>query len=287
MKLRVNADDFGATKSVTDDILDCIDAGAVNSVSIMANMPAFDYAVAEALQRPQLNIAVHLNITRGQPLSPPEDIALLVTPQGNFKYDFQGLMLAYLFAGKQQRAQMKLQLYTEFKAQLEKVKQYTAVWERKPGLDTERNIHHLPFVFEVVLKLAKEYKLNNIRLCTERGGGSFAVGGRVKWMVLTGLVKFFSFGDILQKEGIRYPAKGYFVLHKLPEALAAAKGLGFLQPGVEEEYVEIGVHPGCAAEAELTPFGYDPAYCKYLIACEHKSEKALLLQWAALNQKRS
>ena len=51
VKVSLHADDFGLTKKITDDILECIDAGVINSVSVMVNGYSFEYAMEQLLKR--------------------------------------------------------------------------------------------------------------------------------------------------------------------------------------------------------------------------------------------
>ena len=48
MKLIIHADDLGETVEITRGIFECIDAGLVTSTSMLANMPATDFALSEA-----------------------------------------------------------------------------------------------------------------------------------------------------------------------------------------------------------------------------------------------
>ena len=50
MKLIINADDFGFTKSITDGIIEGIKGGYITSTSIMSNMEATEYATLKALE---------------------------------------------------------------------------------------------------------------------------------------------------------------------------------------------------------------------------------------------
>jgi len=49
--LIVHADDFGETEQITLGICEVIDAGIVTSTSVMANMPATDFALGRASER--------------------------------------------------------------------------------------------------------------------------------------------------------------------------------------------------------------------------------------------
>ncbi len=68
MKLIINADDFGLSKSITDGIVDGIKNGNITSTSIMANMPYAEYAVEQAIKNKISCIGLHTTLTVGKPL---------------------------------------------------------------------------------------------------------------------------------------------------------------------------------------------------------------------------
>ena len=68
MKLIINADDFGLSKSISDGIIEGILGGYITSTSIMANMKYAEYAVKEALKHNINCIGLHINFTVGKPI---------------------------------------------------------------------------------------------------------------------------------------------------------------------------------------------------------------------------
>lgn len=84
-KLIVNADDFGYSREVTDGIVHAHRNGIVTSTTLMANMDAWEYAVSLAPQNPALSVGVHLTLTQGRPILPPEQIPSLVDEAGHFQ----------------------------------------------------------------------------------------------------------------------------------------------------------------------------------------------------------
>src|SRR5262245_7420283 len=84
VRLIVNADDFGMAPAITDAIIDCHRRGIVTSTSLMANLPAAEHAARRAQEVPGLGVGIHLNLTQGPPLSPPERIPMLVGTDGEF-----------------------------------------------------------------------------------------------------------------------------------------------------------------------------------------------------------
>ena len=68
MRLIINADDFGLSKSITDGIIEGIKGGYITSTSIMANMEYAEYAVKEAIKNNINCIGLHINLTIGKPV---------------------------------------------------------------------------------------------------------------------------------------------------------------------------------------------------------------------------
>jgi chitin disaccharide deacetylase len=83
-RLIVNADDFGMSRGITDGIVVAHRYGFLTSTSLMANMPAAEYAVGRALALPGLGVGVHLNICQGTPILSPSRIPTLVDESGRF-----------------------------------------------------------------------------------------------------------------------------------------------------------------------------------------------------------
>lgn len=68
MKLIINADDYGLSKSISDGIILGIRAGYITSTSIMANMTWAEYAIQKALEYNIDCIGLHINLTVGKPI---------------------------------------------------------------------------------------------------------------------------------------------------------------------------------------------------------------------------
>jgi predicted glycoside hydrolase/deacetylase ChbG (UPF0249 family) len=83
-KLIVNADDFGYSREVTDGIVHAHRNGCITSTTLMANMPAWEYAVQLAAETPSLSVGVHLTLTQGYPVLPAEQVPSLVDSAGHF-----------------------------------------------------------------------------------------------------------------------------------------------------------------------------------------------------------
>ena len=82
----ITADDLGIAVETNRAVEVAYREGILTSASIMANMPAFLDAVAMLRRNPGLGQGVHLVLTSGKPISPPDRIPLLVNREGLFRY---------------------------------------------------------------------------------------------------------------------------------------------------------------------------------------------------------
>jgi hypothetical protein len=85
MLVVVNADDFGSSSDTVRATIECFEAGALTSATIMPGMPATDEAFAFARTRPDLSFGVHLTLT-GDGAERPLAAGLpgLTRPDGSF-----------------------------------------------------------------------------------------------------------------------------------------------------------------------------------------------------------
>ena len=72
-RLIVNADDFGMSRGISDAIVRAHLHGFLSSTSLMANMPAAEYAIARHSDVPVLSMGIHLNICQGKPTLPARE----------------------------------------------------------------------------------------------------------------------------------------------------------------------------------------------------------------------
>lgn len=128
MKLIINSDDFGLSKSITDGIIDGINYGCISSTSIMANMKYAKYAIEKAIKNDINCIGLHINLTVGNPVIKNK---LLTDENGNFLYNRKQIENIYL---------TKEAVYNEIMAQIELVKKYSNNKIKVDHLDMH---HHL------------------------------------------------------------------------------------------------------------------------------------------------
>ena len=147
----VNADDFGITRTATDAIVRCHEAGSVTSTSFMSTLEAAAYAAEAARSVPELGIGLHFNLTLGEPACAPRKVASLLGPDGRFLS--RGGILS-------RAARCGLSL-AEIEAEL------VAQWQRMRDLglspthiDSHQHVHALaPQVYRVVARFAAQQRL--------------------------------------------------------------------------------------------------------------------------------
>ena len=81
--LIINADDLGLWPSIDAGILAAWRDGAISDSSVFATAPSLAQVLRQAREA-GLPVGVHLNLTYGAPLDPPEEIPALLSPMGTF-----------------------------------------------------------------------------------------------------------------------------------------------------------------------------------------------------------
>ena len=145
MKLIVNADDFGYTPGVTSGIVRAHHEGIVTATTMMANAPDTDGAGRAARATGSLDVGVHLVVTYGKPLSPPEKVRSLLADGGTFP------RVSDLLRSGRPKAEEAL---IEYRAQYRRVRELIG---REPThVDTHHWVHDMPALEDAMLALTKE-----------------------------------------------------------------------------------------------------------------------------------
>jgi len=160
--LIVNADDLGWTAGVNRGIAEAHRNGIVTSASLLANGAAFAGGVELARQNPRLSVGVHLNLSDGAPVAGREAVPSLVNEAGEFAGGPEGLLLKIAMRGL-----MAGEVEREWETQIRKVRDAGVAVTH---LDGHKHVHMLPGLFEIALRLAKQYGIGAIRVSHEASG---------------------------------------------------------------------------------------------------------------------
>ncbi len=250
-RLIVNADDLGLSAGVSAGIIEARQRGILTSASAMVNIEGALEQIAQVRAAcPDLPIGLHLNITTGRPVLPPDQVPTLVDRSGRF-YRSE-TMLARL-------PDISLdELRAELHAQAERLLGAGVQFDH---IDYHEHIVlvYAPF-YEVVLELAREHGVpvrqpvpasvrGQVRL---PGGGVAAAIRRMVRFALRHPVRawrlfpqlspkaFEQKAALLVARGVPAPDRfidGYFGRPSVERFLAM---LQQLPPGVSE----VAVHPG-------------------------------------------
>lgn len=150
-QLIVNADDFGRSEGINRGILEAHRNGIVTSTTVMINFPDAEPAIRQAQAgAPGLGLGLHLNLTAGVPVLPPDQVPSLVTAQGAFHaFETWPEVAGQLDPGD---------LEAELRAQLDR---FVTVAGRAPDhLDAHNHATYLiPPALRVMLAMAAEHGL--------------------------------------------------------------------------------------------------------------------------------
>lgn len=177
----IHADDYALTINTSKDMLECMRAGKLDSISIVTNMSCFDACMellyAEIPKLPFLPLmSVHLDFVEGKSLAGSGKAPDLVKRGSDLMgLGWGGLFFASYLPGK--RKKIKAQLTCEIKEQLAKgekaVKRCIEIAEAagvscaQKGLriDSHQHAHMIPVVWEALLTVVKDegYPVEYIR----------------------------------------------------------------------------------------------------------------------------
>lgn len=147
------ADDYGLNDMASTRILECIEKGSLNKVSVFPNIERVD--LNKLVEQKDVRISLHLNLVEGKSMADPKEAYLLVDNDGNFKNTFGGLFICSLLNKKR----FENQVYKEIKAQV-------TYWKNLLTndipfcIDSHQHTHMIPAIFKTLIKVLKEEKIN-------------------------------------------------------------------------------------------------------------------------------
>ena len=148
------ADDYGISEGANSRIENCLENGVLNKISVLPNGKVLDFK--KRLSDKDAILSLHINLVEGRPLSNPDDVDLLVSESGYFKYSFIGL---FFLSISNKRKEFEKQVYTEIQSQIK-------FWKNAMGentsisIDSHQHAHMIPLIFKTLMRVIRDEGLN-------------------------------------------------------------------------------------------------------------------------------
>jgi len=158
-RLIITADDFGRDVAINEAVEAASRDGILCGASLMVAAPAAADAVARARRLPGLRVGLHLVLTDGSPVLPPDEIRGLVGADGRFDDNQIRAGLRYFFVPGVRRL-----LAAEIRAQFEA---FRATGLALDHVNAHQHMHLHPTVVRRVVEIGRSYGLRAVRLPAE------------------------------------------------------------------------------------------------------------------------
>jgi chitin disaccharide deacetylase len=236
--LIVNADDFGLSPGVSRGILEAHRDGILTSTTFMVNFPWATECAAMLRDAPGLGVGIHLNLTTGRPVLPPEQVPSLITADGTLSKSLFRLRF---------RARPE-EVRREWEAQ---VRRGIELLGRQPThLDSHGFTHSYPPFAQAVIEIARTLRIPAVRIL--RPGPDVPGPGSYRGWTPFDLVyrRYLSASArAIEASGLCHPDRTVVGNH---DGSSLLRRLEKLEPGV----TELVCHPGRVDEllSTLTSF---------------------------------
>ena len=274
------ADDYGISSFSNTRIEECLKNGVLNKISVLPNGDISNFN--ERLLGENVKLSLHLNLIEGYPLSKKEDVSLLVSDKGFFKYSFIGLFFLSIFGN---RRLLKKQLYNEIKAQID-------FWKNKMGehtpilIDSHQHTHMIPLIFRTLMRIIKEENISveYIRIPAEpilpfiKSPSLYLMVSPVG-LIKQWLLKFLNF--VNQKELKKANIKSAAFMGILFSGRLTEDKINKLLPYYKKqnENIEIAFHPGYLENGERPIEGFRPDFKKFYYSKWRREEYNTLINF--------
>ena len=125
----------------------------------MVSATAANDAITQAKNLPELNVGLHLVLSNGKATLPASEIPALVNSKGDFETNQVSSGIKMFFS-----AEAKTQLEKEIRAQFEAFK---VTGLRLDHVNAHKHMHLHPTVFDLIIRIGKDYRLTAIRIPNE------------------------------------------------------------------------------------------------------------------------
>lgn len=172
IELDVHADDYALTVHTSQDILECMKKGKLDSISVMVNMSCsgecFDMLIKAIPELPFLpKMSVHLDFVEGKCLAGGSEVPLLARKGSDLiGLSWESLFILSFHPGKRKAA--KEQLKKEIRAQLsvgqreikrcmeEARKHHIPCAQKEMRIDSHQHAHMIPVAWEALTEVIAE-----------------------------------------------------------------------------------------------------------------------------------
>jgi len=154
--LIINADDYNTDPQRNRGIIEAAQAGILTSASVLTNMPGLASSLESLEQMLGPRMGVHLNLTRGTPLS--RDVPSLIGSQGYFLPKGAAWRRALC------RGYSLDEIRVEWSAQIEA---FCRTGRTPDHLDANNHLHIFPGCARICAQLARRFNIKCVRLPLE------------------------------------------------------------------------------------------------------------------------
>ena len=271
-----HADDYAVSLSASQDIINLGEKGAIDSISIIPNMSAFETS-APLLKAfpPDIKRSIHLNFMEGRSCLPKEEIPDLVDENNFFKVSWGSLFMANFNPSK--RSMLKKQLTTEIVAQVEKCIASDLVDSMALRLDSHQHTHMIPLVQDALLEAVdtlekKGRKVVFIRNTEDPISLYFRSARTLKGFSFSNMLKCIILNSFsyrlkrkLKERGlpVGYLCGVFYSGHMDQERLGQVLPLFEKLAEKKNRRVEVLFHPGSVKKEEIAPEFTKPGFVQF------------------------
>lgn len=161
----IHADDFGISPDVTWSIWDLVNSNLISGVSVITNGYAFDLASSLLMEKADLDIACHLNVCEGIPLSEVNQVDLLIDSDGLLQMTPSRFYKTILKSSPTKRRALVAQIELEFTNQLSFFRDHLP--RKELSIDSHLHMHLLPQLFDPMSRLISKHRVDTVRRINE------------------------------------------------------------------------------------------------------------------------
>ena len=158
-RLIVTADDFGRDVAINEAVEAASRDGILCGASLIVAASAAADAVARAHRLPELRVGLHLVLTDGSPVLPPDEIRGLVGADGRFDDNQIRAGLRYFLVPG-----VRPGLAAEIRAQFEA---FRATGLELDHVNAHQHMHLHPTIARLIVEIGRSYGLSAVRLPAE------------------------------------------------------------------------------------------------------------------------